>query len=263
LRVASTRAERTVEQLQGDAATPGRCGSSARAWRSPEPDPETCAMASSPVLLDRRDVAFGLAAALGGVLFFLPARAVEANELWRWVDRGGTTHYSDRVPPQDARDVRQRRLPASVAGSVLPYELREAVREHPVTLYTFDCGAPCADARALLVLRGVPHTAKDASDASVQEEMRRVAGSTGAPLLVVGHVVQQGWDVAAWQQALDAARYPKSPRTAQAAAEASAMRRQRGDLPVPPLTESPPPSETPVMPPVMPDRADNLETRSY
>ncbi|MCU0869863.1 MAG: glutaredoxin family protein [Burkholderiales bacterium] len=197
-------------------------------------------------------------AVAGGLCASPAARAVD---LWRWVDRAGVTHYSDRGPPTDARDVRQRRVQVGPATSDMPFDLALAVREHPVTLYTFDCGASCADARALLVLRGVPFTEKDAHDAAVQEEMRRASGSTGAPLLSVGRATVQGWEPGAWQTALDAAGYPKSPRTARAVAEAAAMRRQRGDVaaPIPP---SMPVEDTPVMPPVMPDRADNLEPRT-
>lgn len=195
-----------------------------------------------------------------------PLHAADATGLFRWIDRAGQVHYSDRLPPGDARNVQQKRLPASVAASTLPYDLREAMRQHPVTLYTFACGESCVQGRALLVLRGTPFTEKDANDAAVQDEMRQIAGSTASPLLVVGKLPLQGWEPSAWNNALDAAGYPRTPRTAQATAEASKLRRSQPGLveeTSPPAVETRPAPAQPVLVPVAPAEADNLQPRYY
>ena len=54
------------------------------------------------------------------------------------VDVQGRTHITDTPPPAGARDVQRKRYrsAAAEAGQVASYELSQAMKDFPVTLYT-------------------------------------------------------------------------------------------------------------------------------
>ena len=80
----------------------------------------------------------------------------------------------------------------------------------PVKLYTnFECKDPCAAARKLLAERKVRFQEVDVdTDADVQE-LQKVSGGESVPVLVIGKVVQKGYDPATYQRLLDEAGFPK------------------------------------------------------
>src|SRR4051812_21480353 len=80
-------------------------------------------------------------------------------QMYRWVDKDGRTHYTQTPPPPDAREAQKKSLGAGGAtpSPDLPYATQNAAKNYPVTLYTSPgCGAPCEQARSLLVRRVVP-----------------------------------------------------------------------------------------------------------
>ncbi len=90
----------------------------------------------------------------------------------------------------------------------LPYELAEARKNAPVTLYTGQKCIVCDEGRKLLTARGVPFTEKTvvtnadiASFGGTQVEL---------PQLTVGAAKLSGLDPTAWQSRLTAAGYPES-----------------------------------------------------
>ncbi|HWQ39381.1 MAG TPA: glutaredoxin family protein [Burkholderiales bacterium] len=133
-------------------------------------------------------------------------------ELYRWVDDQGRVHYSDSPPPPSARKIEKKRVPGKPAtAGALPYELQQAVRNHPVTLFVSECGQACTQARQLLAKRGVPHTELDATDPATQEQLKQLTGgSVEVPVLRVGRQTLRGFEAGQWNSALDAAGYPKS-----------------------------------------------------
>ena len=158
------------------------------------------------------------------VLFFAAAFAAGAQPLYRWTDEQGRVHITDTPPPGSARSV-QRKGSAAAADSQPqePYELRLAVRDYPVTLYTApECKQPCAAARALLNKRGVPFKEIQVLDQATGEELKRVSGGGDLPTLVVGRSVHRGYTEPAYEALLDSARYPRagllSPRNQRAPA---------------------------------------------
>src|SRR3954471_14664939 len=80
------------------------------------------------------------------------AAAVDAQQLYRWVDKDGRVHYSEQPPPKDsAKSVEQRKLGGSVIESAMPFALQQAIKNYPVTLYTSPtCKQGCTEARDLL-----------------------------------------------------------------------------------------------------------------
>lgn len=144
-------------------------------------------------------------------------------QLYRWTDEQGRVHITDTPPPASAKDVQKKDLPRAGASdrSPIPYELAQAMKDFPITLYTAPhCKAPCAAARAALNKRGVPFEEVQVWDEKTNAELQRVSSGSDFPTLVVGRSVHRGFEQAAYDALLDSARYPKAgtlPERAQAA----------------------------------------------
>ncbi|MFN0314901.1 MAG: glutaredoxin family protein [Burkholderiales bacterium] len=136
---------------------------------------------------------------------------VAGAELYRWVDENGSVTYSDLPPPPSAASAEQKRFVDRPGSQQLPYALQTAMRDHPVTLFSTDCGPACTNAAQLLEKRGVPFTAKDAKDGQVQKELAALTGGQlEVPVLLVGKNAVKGFLPDNWHSALDIAGYPKT-----------------------------------------------------
>jgi glutaredoxin len=91
----------------------------------------------------------------------------------------------------------------------LPYSLQQVVRNFPVTLWIYDCGETCTQARNHLARRGVPYTERNGQKEA--EALKKLTGSYGVPVLYVGSTKLSGYLDTAWDAALDHAGYPKTP----------------------------------------------------
>jgi glutaredoxin len=139
--------------------------------------------------------------------------AAAQTNVYRWVDKDGTVHFSDTPPPEDAKSASQKRLGGGYVDDLqLPYATQVAARRNPVTLYTgTDCGDPCAKGRELLSQRGIPFSEKDAQkNQADQEALKKLIGSLEVPVLVVGENKTKGYEEVLWQSALDTAGYPRT-----------------------------------------------------
>jgi len=137
------------------------------------------------------------------------AGAVAAAQLYRWVDEKGNVEYRDTPPPKDAKKVEQRRINGSTIETSTPsYGTQLAAKNFPVTLWAYDCGDPCKNARALLARRGVPYTEKDPQ--ADLKAFEKLTGGTGVPVLFVGTTKLIGYLESQWDDALDVAGYPRS-----------------------------------------------------
>jgi hypothetical protein len=139
--------------------------------------------------------------------------AMPANaELYKWVDADGNVHYTDTPPPASAKKSERKKLTDKPSAPTVSYSLQQAMKNFPVTLFSYDCGDGCVKAAALLAKRGVPYTPKDPLDPPVREELKKATnGDEAAPVLVVGRRVLKGFEEGAWNSALDAAGYPSTP----------------------------------------------------
>ena len=149
---------------------------------------------------------------LVGLALATAASCAAAGELYRWVDEKGRVHYTDQPPPPKARSAERKRLGDKPDAAQLPFALKEAVKNFPVTLYTAEgCGEGCNQAVAYLTRRGVPFTEKDARIAdNANTVMSLTGGKLEVPLLTVGRNTLRGYEQNAWANALDAAGYPRS-----------------------------------------------------
>jgi glutaredoxin len=156
------------------------------------------------------------------MLILLGAAAAHA-QLYRWTDEQGKVHVTDTPPPKGAKDVRKQDVPAPKAEPAEPYSLGVARKNYPVTLYTTTDCKPCDGARDLLNARGVPFDEKSVTTQELVDEVVKIAGKSGLPVMIVGSSHQQGFSDESYNKLLDAAGYPKAgvaPPRAQGAPEA-------------------------------------------
>lgn len=147
------------------------------------------------------------------LLAVLAAGSSSFAQPYRWTDAEGRVHYSDALPPASARNVQKKRLYDNAIGQQPGYELSQAVKTAPVTLYTHpSCTSVCSAVRQLLGQRGVPFTEVIANEPKTLEQLARVSGGHGVPVLVVGTYVEKTPTASAYNQALDLAGYPAPTR---------------------------------------------------
>lgn len=142
------------------------------------------------------------------------AHAAHAQPLlYKWIGADGKVNYTDKPPPASAVRLETKPLAGAVAGgSELPFELAEAARNHPVTLYTTANCLPCDEGRKLLGERGIPFSEKTVNSNEDIAQLRKVSGDRQLPLLIIGRNRQQGFEPSNWQTALSAAGYPETSR---------------------------------------------------
>lgn len=145
------------------------------------------------------------------VTLVLAAGPLSAAQLYRWVDEKGSVEWRDTPPPSTAKKVEQRTLSSgnTIETSNVPFSVQQAMKNHPVTLWAYDCGEPCTDARNHLTRRGIPYTERNSQ--KDLEGIKKATGGTQVPVLIVGSVQHKGYLESTWDAALDAAGYPKSP----------------------------------------------------
>ena len=136
------------------------------------------------------------------------AAAAAHGQAYKWKDAAGVTHYSDTPPPKGPAQVLRPDGRPTAAPS-LPYELAHAVKLHPVTLYTTAPCDACDQGRALLRSRGIPFAEKTVNTPEDREQLHRAGGKDELPLLAVGNRQVTGFAAGAWNEALDAASYPR------------------------------------------------------
>jgi len=146
-------------------------------------------------------------------LALLVAAGLAQAQPYRWVDKDGRVQFTDRPPPAGAKDV-QKTAPAGNTGGgapQVPYELATAQKNFPVVLYSSpNCKEGCNAVRGALNKRGVPFKEVPVYDQATNDELKRVSGGTGVPVLLVGRSVQRGFEQGAFDALLDSAGYPKA-----------------------------------------------------
>ncbi len=132
-------------------------------------------------------------------------------QLYKWVGPDGKVTYSDVPPPKTAAKVEKKAL--SIAGtpdSALPYEVGQAARSNPITLYTSTQCGPCDAARQLLLDRGVPFTEKTVTSYDEQSRFRKITGGYDFPYMQIGSNHRKGYESDSWNAALTTAGYPEA-----------------------------------------------------
>ncbi|HUW49435.1 MAG TPA: glutaredoxin family protein [Sulfuricella sp.] len=161
--------------------------------------------------------------------------SAQSAPLYRWVDAEGKVHYTDQPPPASARKIEEKQLNVQPPDNdSLPYAIRMAAKNFPVTLYNSGCGEACTSAREHLIKRGIPFSEKDAGTPDVQTELKKLVGSVEVPVLAVGRIIRlKGYEASAWDAALDEAGYPRSAPALKLKPNAPAKTEAKGNEPSP------------------------------
>lgn len=144
-------------------------------------------------------------------LLLLPAYGAQAQ--YKWIDADGHASYGDQ-PPKDAHGVVQLgpvngALDSPDSLAALPYEIRHAAKDFPVTLYArTDCHV-CDDARAFLRSRAIPYTEHSVVTVADIEAFHQLGGGEQLPALSIGRQVLRGYEPVSWSESLAAAGYPQ------------------------------------------------------
>ncbi len=129
-------------------------------------------------------------------------------QLYKWVAPDGKITYSDTPPPSSAKKVEEKSVASGPSTVGLPYELAQAVKSSPVTLYTTDKCEACIDARNLLTTRGVPFAEKTVNTNEEIARLKQVGGDKKLPFATIGSQKQSGFNSELWDTALTSAGYP-------------------------------------------------------
>lgn len=186
-----------------------------------------------------------LAVMLGAIGAALALQAAAQSNVYRWTDKDGKVHFSDSPPPDDVKNVTQKRMGDSgMDATALPYETQVAMKRNPVTVYVADKCPPCDSARELLSRRGIPYTERNAQGNRAEADaVKKLTGATQVPVLLVGERSVNGWDESAWSAALDAGGYPKTRLPGHRAPEPTRVggpQPPAGDSATPPPDGAPP-----------------------
>lgn len=144
------------------------------------------------------------------LLTLLCAGLVHAQGVFKWTDKDGKVYYGDRPPTGPGFKVQERQTAVPVAEKQVSYALRQAIANHPVTLFVSDnCGNGCKEGRDFLNQRGIPFTEKLVATQEDIDALKEVSGAAEVPVLQVGSRSYKGWLMTGWQRLLDVTGYPK------------------------------------------------------
>uniref|UniRef100_E6QU15 DUF4124 domain-containing protein n=1 Tax=mine drainage metagenome TaxID=410659 RepID=E6QU15_9ZZZZ len=138
--------------------------------------------------------------------------SAQATEMYRWTDQNGVVNYSNEPPPGHVQGVKKTDITPNVIDGQGSYNLKMSMKKSPVVLFSGDCGAACREAKALLDKRGIPYTLRDPDkDKTVAAALGETSDHIHLPDLKVGNHLLKGFETKQWNDALDAAQYPRHP----------------------------------------------------
>lgn len=153
---------------------------------------------------------------LVGLGMVLGCSGALAQQMYKWKDADGVVHYSDTAPPAKDKKVQVKDFSGATAqmspAVPLPYELAQAVKNHPVTVYTSGACTPCDQAKNALRDRGVPFSEKTVSNEADRTRLTQAGGSSTVPFITIGTKTLAGYSPTELQAALTAAAYPATKR---------------------------------------------------
>lgn len=151
-----------------------------------------------------RPARLGLAAA--AMMLSLACQA----QLYKSVGPDGKISYSDTPPTGNQKVLEKRELGEAISTVNLPYELAQAVKKNPVTIYTAQNCSPCQDGKNQLKSAGVPFSEKTVKTNEDLGKLQQLSKDTQLPFLLVGSQKLSGYNRADWTAALKNAGYPST-----------------------------------------------------
>lgn len=149
------------------------------------------------------------------LIFALMVLPSISSAQFKWVGPDGKVNYSDHPPIGQSKKLEllnQGKKSAASENMSLPYELKMASQNFPVTLYTGDSCTPCVAARDALKQRGIPFAEKLIKTEADLEVLKKQSGGQTIPSITVGNSKMLGLDKTELNNLLDAAGYPKTSK---------------------------------------------------
>ena len=146
--------------------------------------------------------------------------AVNATDVYKWVDENGAIHFQASPPQNTEQPVTIKRLPTyednyrdteqvesgednDNAGSNDRATTREGFREAEVELYVTSWCPYCKKASDFFRSRGIPFTEYDIEkDKSAARRKKRLTRETGVPFAIINGKAIQGFKKTAYERAL-------------------------------------------------------------
>lgn len=149
--------------------------------------------------------------ALRSLLVAITLLPAVAAAQFKWIDADGRVGYGDS-PPRDAKKVERIGAASSEASPMagLPFEVRRAATNFPLTLYTMANCPACDAARDLLRSRGAPYAELTVTTADDLAAFRKLDYGDRMPVLQMGRQTLREFAPEAWHSSLDSAGYPRS-----------------------------------------------------
>jgi len=136
-----------------------------------------------------------LAVFLAGAL--IPA-AVNADQIFKWVDDNGKVHFTDMPPNDQETEQVQLRINSYSATELL--EMDEASSSDKVIMYGTDWCTYCDKAKNYFVAKHIPFVEYDIEkDSTARREYDRLGGR-GVPVILVGDKRMNGFSVATFER---------------------------------------------------------------
>jgi len=132
-------------------------------------------------------------------------------QMYKITNPDGSVSYSDKPPTSATTKVEKKSYSGGSAGfGDLPYEVGQAAKANPVTLYTMKNCPGCDAGRQMLTNRGIPFMEKTVSTNEDNDKVRSISGGNQLPVIVIGRNKQVGFEPTQWGSLLTAANYPTS-----------------------------------------------------
>ncbi len=147
--------------------------------------------------------------ALLGLALLLCAGSASA-QLYKWTDANGKLHFSDTPPPDTGKVSKVKGANGGADAPNLPYTLSNAMRNHPVTLYTSSACTGCDAGRSYLREHGIPYAEKTVNTNADIDRLKAAGGDGSLPYITVGSAKMAGFEAGAWDAMLKNAQYPSS-----------------------------------------------------
>jgi len=179
--------------------------------------------------------------------------ALSAQAQYKYIGPDGKVVYSDQPPPPSAKVLEKKPMASGSAASAgdFPYQLAQAVKTSPVTLYTAPGCASCNNARTMLSQRGIPFSEKTVSTPEDAAAFTKSINTSGqVPVLTIGSTKLSPFSPDDWTSALTTAGYPTSSQLPPTYKAPSATNLAQNTPATPAANANPAPSpNTPAAPP--------------
>ena len=136
---------------------------------------------------------------------------VQAEDVYRWVDKSGKVQYGDR-PAEHAEKYEKKKFSgtSSINDNELSYTVRKAQIDFPVKLYVMpSCNESCNKARAILNKRGIPFEEFSLVTQDDFDTFTKQVGGKVTPTILIGKTLLGGFNAEQMNNELDIAGYPK------------------------------------------------------